>query len=416
MDKILIGESRNLKGELNISTSKNACLPIIAASLLTDEDVTILNIPALTDITNMLKILRGFGAEVNRDKANVTINSKNIHSPDGDEKCCNKLRASILFLGPLLSKFGEAVLPLPGGCKIGKRSIDLHLSSLKKMGAQIKIDGNKIYASAKKLKGAKITLEYPSVGATENILLASCLVQNTTEIKNAASEPEVLDLINFLNACGARVYGGGSKHLFIEGVPKLYGCTYMPIKDRIEAGTLLMASIFGKDVFIKNSKPIYLKPITNVLIEAGAEIHPLDDGLRIFGGKTLKAQKIISAPYPAFPTDLQAPYTALACTMNGISKIRETVFEDRFSHTKELCKMGAKIIIRGKTAYVFGEKNLKPAKVYGSDLRATASLVIAGLIAKGQTEIYGIDHLDRGYENFEQKLALIGANIKRVKV
>ena len=415
MAKIVIKKSPPLQGEVTVSTSKNAVLPIIAASILTDEDIIIYQTPKLTDVMYMLRILRGFGAYAKYEKGTLLINSRDIHRCEGLLNSVKRLRSSFLFMGPLLTKTGCVRMPMPGGCRIGIRPIDLHVRGLQRLGADIITKDGWVIGTAKRLKGTDIYLDYPSVGATENIMMAAVLAEGTTTIKNAASEPEIADLANFLNRMGARVGGAGTNNIRIRGVKRVKGTAYTPIPDRIEAGTMMMAgAINGGDIVIKNADLGHLTPLSSKLMEAGAEIHPLPDAVRVTCKRPLKAQSVTASPYPGFPTDLQAQFAALAATMRGTSIIMETVFENRFMYAAELIKMGADIRVEGRTAVVRGIDRLNGATVKATDLRAGAALILAGLAADNETVIEDIYHIDRGYEKIEEKLRILGADIVRI--
>ena len=398
-----------------IGTSKNAVLPIIAASILTDDDIVIHHTPKLTDVSYMLKILRGFGGYAKYEKGTLTINCKSIDRCEGLLNSGKRLRASFLFMGPMLAKRGCVRLPMPGGCKIGLRPINLHIKGLAALGARITAQNGWVEAKTAGLKGADVYLDYPSVGATENTLMAAVMADGVTTIKNAASEPEVEDLAAFLRSMGAFVSGAGTKLIRVKGVKTLNGTQYTPIPDRIEVGTMMMAAAMTQgDIILKRARADQVSPLAFKLMEAGAEIFPYDDRLRINCKKMLKAQNITSSPYPGFPTDLQAQYMALASVMKGTSIIVETVFENRFMQAAELIKMGADISVEGRMAVVNGKNSLNGAQVKATDLRAGAALILAGLNARDETVIEGTEHIDRGYERIEEKLRSVGADIKRI--
>lgn len=402
-----------LFGECDISTSKNAVLPILAASLLTAQPVTIHKVPDISDVKNMFTLLRAFGARVSVSDDFVTITTKSIRTTSPAANVMERLRASILFMGPLLAREGSVTLPLPGGCRIGSRPIDLHIQGLRALGAKSVTVNGQVHAWGHPLKGCHLSLAFPSVGATENIIMAASLAHGTTVIQGAATEPEVDDLIHFLNAMGAKIENRQSC-VVIEGVEELGGTDYTPIADRIEAGTLMLAAaVSGGEVSLRRANAVHLAPICDKLIEAGAEIFPFEGGLMI-RGKGACPMEIISSPYPGFPTDMQAPFTAACCLAKGKSIVNETIFENRFLHVDELKKMGADITVDGSTAYINGSGYLHGAEVTATDLRAGAALCIAGLLAQGDTIIGNIYHLDRGYENFEVKLLKLGANIIRM--
>jgi len=402
-----------LCGECEISTSKNAVLPILAASLLTTEPVTIHKVPDISDVKNMFTLLRAFGARVNVSGSSVTITTRSIRTTSPAANVMERLRASILFMGPLLAREGSVTLPLPGGCRIGSRPIDLHIQGFRALGAKSVTANGQVLAWGHPLKGGHFSLRFPSVGATENIIMAATLAQGTTVIEGAAIEPEIDDLVNFLNSMGARIENRKSC-IIVEGVDELSGTEYTPISDRIEAGTLMLAAaVSGGDVQLHRANALHLKPICDKLMEAGAEIFPFDGGFKV-SGRGVSPMEIISSPYPGFPTDMQAPFMAACCFAKGKSTVNETIFENRFLHVDELKKMGADITVDGSTAYINGSGYLHGAEVTATDLRAGAALCIAGLLAEGETIIGNIYHLDRGYENFEDKLLKLGANIIRM--
>lgn len=402
-----------LYGECDVSTSKNAVLPILAASLLTSQPVTIHKVPDISDVKNMFTLLRAFGARVSVSGDSVTITTKSIRTTSPAANVMERLRASILFMGPLLAREGSVTLPLPGGCRIGSRPIDLHIQGLRALGAKSVTVNGQVHAWGHPLKGSHISLAFPSVGATENIIMAAALAKGTTVIQGAATEPEIDDLIHFLNAMGAKIENRKSC-IVIEGVEELDGTNYTPIADRIEAGTLMLAAaVSGGEVSLLRVNAVHLAPICDKLLEAGAELFPFESGLKI-RGKGACPMKIVSSPYPGFPTDMQAPFTAACCLAKGKSIVNETIFENRFLHVDELKKMGADITVDGSTAYINGSGYLHGAEVTATDLRAGAALCIAGLLAQGETIIGNIFHLDRGYENFEDKLLKLGANIIRM--
>lgn len=402
-----------LCGECDISTSKNAVLPILAASLLTAEPVTIHKVPDISDVKNMFTLLRAFGARVSVSDDSVTIMTKSIRTTSPAANVMERLRASILFMGPLLAREGSVTLPLPGGCRIGSRPIDLHIQGFRALGAKSVTVNGQVHAWGQPLQGGHIHLGFPSVGATENIIMAATLAKGTTVIEGAAIEPEIDDLVSFLNSMGAKITNGKSR-IVIDGVQELSGTDYTPISDRIEAGTLMLAAaVSGGDVHLHRANAAHLAPICDKLMEAGAEIFPFEGGLKV-RGRGARPMEIVSSPYPGFPTDMQAPFTAACCLANGKSKVKETIFENRFLHVDELKKMGADITVDGRTAYINGTGCLYGAEVTATDLRAGAALCIAGLLAQGETIIGNIYHMDRGYENFEDKLLKLGANIMRL--
>ena len=419
MDNLIINGQRKLKGEVNISAAKNSVLPIIAASLLATEEVTIINAPMLDDVFTLCNVIEELGFNISINKLCNTIKIKEGSSLKicPNEDLVRKMRASFLIMGPMLSKYGEFRLTRPGGCNIGNRPIDLHLKGLKTLGAEITIDKNGgIIAKAKRLIGERIYLDFPSVGATENLMMAAVLAKGTTIIENAAQEPEIVDLGNFLNALGGKVYGQGTRKITIDGVESLKGGKYSPIYDRIEAGTFMIAAAATKgDVTIKNVIPKHLESISAKLLEMGAIVEEGDDSVRVTVDKPLKGVSVKTAPYPGFPTDVQQPMSTLLSITEGRSLIAESIWENRHKHTDELKKMGAEIKVEGRTAIIDGVKSLNGAKVTATDLRAGAAMVIAGLVANGETEISDIEHIDRGYPHIEDKFRALGADIKRVE-
>lgn len=416
MDKLLIRGGKRLKGIVEISGAKNSALPIMSASLLVEGYSTLKNVPFLRDIMTMGRLLANLGAGYHFEDNKVILNTKSIKSFEAPYELVRTMRASILVLGPLLSRYGRAKVSLPGGCAIGARPINLHLMGLERMGADIKLEAGYVVAKAKRLRGALIYLDMPTVTGTENIMMAGTLAKGTTVIENAAKEPEVVDLANALISMGAKIDGAGESVIKIEGVDELRPFDYSVIPDRIEAGTFMVASgITGGDILIKGVRLDHLDALVVKLKEAGVIIKELKEGIRVIGPQRPVATNIKTMPYPGFPTDMQAQFMALMCIANGTSIIKETIFENRFMHVAELRRMGADISIEGGTATVKGIKMLKGAPLMATDLRASASLVIAGLVAKGITEINRIYHLDRGYERMEEKLKKLGADIQRVK-
>jgi len=418
VDKLIIEGGAALNGELRISGAKNSALPILAASLLCDEPVTIRNLPHLHDITTMIELLGCMGVELIIDeKLSVEVHANTISEYSAPYELVKTMRASILVLGPMVAHFGKAHVSFPGGCAIGSRPVDLHLKGLEAMGANISVDGGYINATVEgRLHGAHIFMETVTVGGTENIMMAAALADGKTIIENAAREPEVVDLANFLIAMGAKITGHGTDTLIIEGVDRLHGCEYDVMPDRIETGTYLVAAAAtGGRVKLKDTQPDYLEAVLNKLEEAGALITSGDNWIELdMQGRRPKAVNIKTAPYPGFPTDMQAQFTAMNTIAEGTSAVTETVFENRLIQTHEMNRMGARISIEGNTAIITGVESLEGAPVMATDLRASASLVIAGLIANGQTIIDRIYHIDRGYECIEEKLQLLGANIRRL--
>ena len=418
MDKLLINGGVTLNGEIRISGSKNSGLPILASSLLLDEVVTIGNLPHLHDITTMIELLNCMGVEILiNENMSVQINAGTIKQFNAPYELVKTMRASILVLGPLLAKNGEALVSLPGGCAIGSRPVDLHIHGLRLMGAEIDLEGGYIHARCDgRLKGAHIFMDTVTVTGTENIMMAATLADGITVIENAAREPEVVDLAECLIAMGAEIEGHGTDTIRITGKEKLHGCEYQVLPDRIETGTYLAAvAATGGKVKLKDTRPDILESVLLKLEELGAKITTGPDWIELdMDGKKPKAVHLRTAPYPAFPTDMQAQFTVLNAVADGTGAITETIFENRFMHVHELNRMGAKITVEGNTAIVEGVDSLVGAQVMATDLRASASLVIAGLAAEGETLIERIYHIDRGYECIEEKLQMLGARIRRV--
>lgn len=418
LEKIIVRKSEPLRGTVRISGAKNAALPILAASLLGTEDVVLEDVPGLKDVDIMCQVLESLGSTVKRvEKNKIIINSKNLSSYVTNYELMGKMRASFLVMGPLLGRMGKTVNSLPGGCNIGARPIDLHLKGFEALGAKIENNVGDITASCEKLIGDTIYLDFPSVGATENIMTAAVLAEGETVIENAAMEPEIVDLANFLRKMGAKVVGAGTSTIRINGVKELKGCTHQIIPDRIEAGTFMVAAAMTEgDIKIENVIVSHIKPVIAKLEEAGAQVIEEDDSLRVIGNSIKRPINIKTLPYPGFPTDMQAQFMAFTTTLNGKSTVKETVFENRFMHADELVKMGADINTKDREARVVGPSQLKGAKVNATDLRAGAALILAGLMAEGETEIGEIYHIDRGYEDIEEKFRKLGANIERVKI
>jgi len=418
MDKLLIQGGEPLTGEIRISGAKNSALPILAAILLVDEPVSVSNLPHLHDITTMIELLGCMGVSVIVDeKMCVEVDASTIHSFSAPYELVKTMRASVLVLGPLLSRFGEARVSFPGGCAIGSRPVDLHLRGLEKMGAEITIEGGYINARVKgRLQGTHILMDIVTVGGTENLMMAASLAQGQTVIENAAREPEVVDLANCLNTLGADIQGAGSGEIVVNGVARLHGGSYRIMPDRIETGTYLAACAATRGrIKLKNTNPRTLESVLLKLEEAGGEITTGEDWIAMdMGGRRPRPVQLRTAPYPAFPTDMQAQLTAVNAVADGVGRITETIFENRLIQTHELVRMGAKISLEGNTAIVTGVEKLAGAPVMASDLRASASLVIAGLVAEGQTIVDRIYHIDRGYECIEEKLQQLGANIRRI--
>ena len=418
MDKLLISGGSPLSGEIRISGAKNSALPILAAALLVDEPVTVSNLPHLHDITTMIELLGCMGVSVVLDeKMRVEVDASSIHSLSAPYELVKTMRASILVLGPLLSHFGEARVSFPGGCAIGSRPVDMHLRGFEKMGAEIHIDGGYINAKVDgRLRGAHILMDMVTVGGTENLMMAASLAEGQTIIENAAREPEVVDLANCLNVLGGDISGAGSHTIVINGVSKLHGGEYKIMPDRIETGTYLAACAATRGhIKLKDTNPHILESVLIKLEETGAIITTGEDWIEMdTGGRRPLAVQLRTAPYPAFPTDMQAQLTAVNAVAEGVGQITETIFENRLMQTHELVRMGAQINIEGNTAIVTGVEKLTGAPVMASDLRASASLVIAGLVAEGETVVDRIYHIDRGYECIEEKLQQLGANIRRI--
>ena len=418
MDKIIVTGGKEIHGEVTISGAKNAVLPIIVGTLLA-EDVTVLHdVPNLSDVAIMKEVLEILGAKVTFENNTMTVDARNVNNYDAPYNYIQKMRASVLIMGPLLARLGRARISMPGGCAIGTRPIDLHLKGLEALGADIQINHGEMNAAVvgEKLKGTKIYLDFPSVGATEHIMMAAVTAEGTTILENAAEEPEIVDLANLLNNMGGNVRGAGTNVIKIEGVEKLHGTTYTIIPDRIEAGSyMIAAAITGGDLLIKNVIVDHIKPLIAKLMEAGVEITEEDGNLRVIGHTPIKAVDIKTLPYPGFPTDMQAQFMALMTVAEGTSVFTETVFENRFMHADELRRMGANIKVDGRNAIVEGVPRLCGAEVKATDLRAGAALIIAALVADGQTKIGELHHIDRGYENLIEKFRNIGADIVRIQ-
>ncbi len=417
MDKLIITGGASLQGEIRIAGAKNAALPILAGTLLADGEVTIGNLPHLQDITTTIGLLGRMGVHVVVDeKMRVNVDSSTIQEFSAPYELVKTMRASILVLGPMLSRFGKADVSLPGGCAIGSRPVNLHIDGLRAMGADIEVENGYIRARADRLKGARLVMDMVTVTGTENLMMAAALADGETIIENAAREPEVVDLADFLNAMGAKISGAGTDTITIEGVDRLHGTEYYVLPDRIETGTFLVAAaITGGCIKLRDTQPHLVDSITAKLIEAGAELETGEDWIKIdMKGRRPKAVDIHTAPYPAFPTDMQAQFTALNAVADGVGIITENVFENRFMHVLEMQRMGADIRLEGNTAICNGVEHLTAAPVMATDLRASASLVLAGLVAEGETVVDRIYHIDRGYQNIEEKLASLGAQIRRV--
>jgi len=421
VDKIIVQGGRRLEGEVTVSGSKNAALPILISSLLTAEPCVYQAIPNLADIHTTLRLLSGLGVKLDKEAwargdGNLTLHAERVGKLEASYDLVKTMRASFLVMGPLLARFGEARVSTPGGCAIGARPVNLHLKGLEALGATIEQAHGYIVARAARLRGAKIYLDLPSVGATENLLMAAALAEGTTVIENAAKEPEIEDLAAALNKMGARIDGAGSAIVKIEGVSALHGVTHRVIPDRIEAGSFVIAgALTGGEVSIKGARPSHLEAFLIKLKEAGLTLGADENSIQVRGNGKLKSVDVTTLPYPGFPTDLQAQMMVLMAVANGASVITETIFENRFMHAQELDRMGADIRLEGNRAVVRGVKELSGAPVMASDLRASVALILAGLVARGTTEISRVYHLDRGYERIEQKLSKLGARIERVK-
>jgi len=427
VDKLVIRGGRRLEGEVAISGAKNAALPELCASLLTEEPLTLANVPGLQDVRTTLKLLATMGVEAELDAAcadRITLCAARLTSHEAPYELVKTMRASILVLGPLLARTGEAVVSLPGGCAIGSRPVDQHIKGLQAMGAQVSVEHGYIVARAPKgaggLKGTHVTTDMVTVTGTENLMMAATLAAGETVLENAAQEPEVTDLADLLNAMGAKIDGHGTSRIRIQGVERLHGLAgdraHRIVPDRIEAGTFLIAAaITGGDVTLRGARADHLSVVIDKLVEAGATVESGDDWIRVRGDGRPRAVSFRTREYPAFPTDMQAQFMALDCIAEGSAKVTETIFENRFMHVNELVRLGASIEIDGNTAVVHGVARLSGATVMATDLRASASLVLAGLVADGETTVERIYHLDRGYDRMEAKLRALGADIERVR-
>ena len=414
MDKIIIVGGEKLRGDVQISGAKNASLPIMVSALLAPGWSTFKNVPNLVDIKTIKKLLRNLGVKI-EGEGTVKINTENISNCEAPYDLVKTMRASVLVLGPLVARMGAARVSLPGGCAIGARPVNLHIKALQDLGAEVDLKDGYVEAKARRLKGTTLYFDIPTVTGTENIMMAACLADGTTLLKNAAREPEVVNLADVLNGMGAKITGAGTDIIRIDGVEKMYPVEAAVIPDRIEAGTFMIAvGMTGGDVRIMGCEPVHVEALTQKLRDAGMEITPFDGGIRAAAKKKIKSVDIKTLPYPGFPTDLQAQMMALMSVANGLSVITETVFENRFMHVSELMRMGANILIHGNSAMVKGIPKLKGAPVMATDLRASASLILAGLAAEGKTELSRVYHIDRGYQEIEKKFSAIGANIKRV--
>lgn len=422
MAKILVNSSGPLHGEVYISGAKNAVLPLLAATLMTNKTCVIEGVPDLADVNVMKKMLSNYGAVIDDSvKGELRVNVSEITSCEGDAELVQEMRASIFTMGPMLARAGKVIMPMPGGCTIGKRPIDLHLKGFRALGAEVVEDDDNgrvvVKAPAEGLKGDVIYLDFPSVGATENIMMAATLANGTTIIENAAKEPEIIDLANLLNKMGARIKYAGTDMIRIEGVKRLTGCIHAVIPDRIETGTFMLAAAITRgDILIKNALPGHVRPIIAKLKECNVDVQLLPEGIYVDArNRELIATDIKTLPYPGFPTDIQSPFMAFLTTVKGQSIVRETVFENRFMHVVELNRMGADISTENREAIVPGDKKLKGAKVRATDLRAGAAMVLAGLVASGTTEVSEIYHIERGYENFVGKFKSLGADIMKIE-
>ena len=420
MDKLLIRGGRQLHGEVRISGAKNAALPELCAALLSSEPVTLLNVPRLQDVATMLKLIRNMGVTIDETEDGVRVDSSKLSSPEAPYELVKTMRASVLALGPLLARFGDATVSLPGGCAIGSRPVDQHIKGMQAMGADIVVEHGYMIAKLPKgrerLQGASIRTDMVTVTGTENFLMAATLAEGETVLENAAQEPEIVDLAEMLIAMGANIEGHGTSRIRIQGVDKLHGCTHRVVADRIEAGTFLCAvAATGGDVVLRHGRADHLEAVIDKLRDAGASIAAVEDGIHLHSEGRLVAQSFRTTEYPGFPTDMQAQFMALNVISEGSSKVTETIFENRFMHVNEMVRLGARIEVDGKFAMIEGVPSLSGAVVMATDLRASASLVIAGLVAEGETRVDRIYHLDRGYDRMDVKLRGIGADIERIK-
>jgi UDP-N-acetylglucosamine 1-carboxyvinyltransferase len=421
MDKLLIRGGRELHGEVRISGAKNAALPELCAALLTDQPVLLRNVPRLQDVATMLTLIRNMGVQIERDpQGNVSVDAARLSSPEAPYELVKTMRASVLALGPLMARFGEATVSLPGGCAIGSRPVDQHIKGLQAMGAEILVEHGYMIArlanGRQRLKGASIRTDMVTVTGTENFLMAATLAEGETVLENAAQEPEVADLAEMLIKMGARIRGHGTSRITVEGVEKLSGCTHQVVADRIEAGTFLCAvAATGGDVVLRHGRADHLEAVLDKLRDAGVDVNKVDDGIHLQAHRRPLAQSFRTTEYPGFPTDMQAQFMVLNAIGEGSSTVTETIFENRFMHVNELVRLGARIQVDGKFAVIEGVERLSGATVMATDLRASASLVIAGLVADGETLVDRIYHLDRGYDQMETKLRGIGAAIERIQ-
>ena len=417
MEKLLIKGGKSLSGQIDCSGAKNAALPVIAASILSSNDITLKNLPYLQDITTMFELIGSMGAEISLDeRMNFRLNTSNLSNLEARYELVKTMRASILVLGSMVAKYGYAKIALPGGCAIGSRPVNYHLKALEKLGAKISLNNGYIEAKAKKLIGARIEFEGVTVTGTENLMMAASLAEGLTILTNVAKEPEISDLADFLNSMGAKISGAGTDEIRIEGVEELTGTTFKIPADRIEAGTYLVAAaITNGKITIRKIDPRRMGSIIETLQMAGAEVNSNENSISLDMTKNnLQPVDIVTAPFPGFPTDMQAQFTVLNCIGRGESRVKETIFENRFMHVQELNRMGTDITINGTTAFINGVDSISGAQVMATDLRASASLILAGLIAKGETIVDRIYHIDRGYERIEEKLSNLGAEIIRL--
>ncbi|MCJ0929562.1 UDP-N-acetylglucosamine 1-carboxyvinyltransferase [Virgibacillus halodenitrificans] len=417
MEKIIVRGGHQLKGTVKVEGAKNAVLPVIAASLIASEGKSVIkDVPELADVYTINQVLSNMNADVHFENNTVTVDASNQLTTEAPFEYVRKMRASVLVLGPLLARYGHANVAMPGGCAIGSRPIDLHLKGFEAMGAEVHVGNGFVEAHVKgRLKGAKIYLDMPSVGATENIMMAAALADGKTVLENCAKEPEIVDLANYLNKMGAKIVGAGTETIRIEGVEKLYGVEHSIIPDRVEAGTFMVAAaITGGNILIENAESEHLRSVISKLEEMNVSVKEEKNGLRVIGPKQLKATDIKTLPHPGFPTDMQSQMMALMLCAEGTSVITETVFENRFMHVEEFRRMNAKMKIEGRSVIIEGPSDLQGAEVAATDLRAAAALILAGLCSDGYTRVTELKHLDRGYVNFAGKLAALGADIERV--
>lgn len=417
MEKYIIEGGRPLFGEVEIQSAKNAVLPLLAAAVLTDERIVIHKCPRIADVLNMVGILGELGCGTKFEGNDLVIDSADAANHEIPSSLAKELRSSVFMLGSVVSRFGRARIAYPGGCDIGLRPIDLHLNGLRRLGVCVSEGGGYIDCSCDKIEGAEVVLDFPSVGATENIILAAAKAKGTTVIRNAAKEPEIVDLQNFINRMGGKIFGAGTATVRIDGVKKLGGTEYTPVSDRIEAGTFLIASAMcGGEVSLKNADADNLSSLLHKLREISCKINTKNDKIYIRSGRRLSPKLVETSPYPGFPTDLQAPMTALACICEGSTVIVENLFETRFKHVPELIRMGADVTVRGRSAFVRGVGSLKGADVVAGDLRGGAALTLAAISAEGLSTVTDLSHIDRGYSDFEYKLCGLGARIRRVRI